>query len=147
MFSKGLAKGSAAVFAMLALGACGAMDDPEVEASPGSTMLTLTTVPTTAESTLPPQTVPTRVATTLPLTTLPPITTTTRPPTTTTPPAPAASCHPSYEGACLPADSSDVDCAGGGGNGPDYAQEKNFRVVGPDVYDLDRDGDGYACES
>jgi hypothetical protein len=28
-----------------------------------------------------------------------------------------------------------------------YVQEKNFRVVGPDVYKLDADGDGIACES
>ena len=41
--------------------------------------------------------------------------------------------------------SSDVDCAGGSGNGPEYVREPVY-VVGPDVYDLDRDGDGVACE-
>lgn len=41
---------------------------------------------------------------------------------------------------------TDVDCAGGGGNGPVYVYEKGFQVVGPDVYELDRDGDGIACE-
>lgn len=56
-------------------------------------------------------------------------------------------CHPSYEGACLPADASDVDCAGGTGNGPVYAAEQDFRVIGTDVYGLDGDGDGYACDS
>jgi hypothetical protein len=40
---------------------------------------------------------------------------------------------------------SDVDCAGGSGNGPAYVQGP-FSVVGPDVYDLDRDNDGIACE-
>lgn len=56
-------------------------------------------------------------------------------------------CHPSYQGACLPPDAPDVDCAGGSGNGPAYATETDFVVVGPDVYDLDGDGHGYACES
>ena len=63
-------------------------------------------------------------------------------------PPPACSspnCHPSYEGACLDPSSSDYDCAGGEGNGPDYTGP--VRVVGPDDYDLDRDGDGRACES
>jgi hypothetical protein len=54
-------------------------------------------------------------------------------------------CHDSYEGPCVPADASDVDCAGGSGNGPAYV-EGPVRIVGPDVYDLDRDGDGVACE-
>ncbi len=61
--------------------------------------------------------------------------------------APAAAqqgCHASYEGACVPV-ASDVDCAGGSGNGPAYVRGP-VRVVGPDVYDLDRDGDGVACE-
>ena len=56
----------------------------------------------------------------------------------------AQECHPSYEGACVPI-ASDVDCAGGSGNGPAYVHGP-VRVVGPDVYDLDRDGDGRACE-
>jgi resuscitation-promoting factor RpfB len=58
-------------------------------------------------------------------------------------PRPAANCHPSYTGACVP-NVSDVDCAGGNGNGPAYVG--SVTVVGPDVYDLDRDGDGYGCE-
>lgn len=40
---------------------------------------------------------------------------------------------------------ADYDCAGGGGNGPYYVQGP-FRLTGPDIYDLDRDGDGIACE-
>ena len=55
-----------------------------------------------------------------------------------------AECHPSYEGKCVPI-ASDVDCAGGEGNGPAYVAGP-VRVVGPDVYRLDTDGDGIACE-
>lgn len=51
-------------------------------------------------------------------------------------------CHASYEGACVPI-TSDVDCAGGLGDGPDFVGQ--VTVVGPDVYDLDSDGDGDAC--
>lgn len=40
---------------------------------------------------------------------------------------------------------TDVDCAGGGGDGPRYIQGP-FRITAEDVYGLDRDGDGIACE-
>ena len=53
-------------------------------------------------------------------------------------------CDPNYAGACLTPNSSDYDCAGGSGDGPDYAGY--VEVVGDDHYDLDRDGDGIACE-
>lgn len=53
-------------------------------------------------------------------------------------------CDPNYTGACVPI-ASDVDCAGGSGNGPAYVKGP-VRVVGTDIYDLDRDGDGVACE-
>lgn len=53
-------------------------------------------------------------------------------------------CDPNYSGACVPI-ASDVDCAGGSGNGPAYLRG-TARVVGTDVYDLDRDGDGVACD-
>ena len=56
-------------------------------------------------------------------------------------------CHPSYQGTCIPPDVSDADCAGGSGNGPHYVQEKDIRVVGPDPYELDGNGDGVGCES
>ncbi|MEL6595645.1 MAG: excalibur calcium-binding domain-containing protein [Pseudomonadota bacterium] len=59
-------------------------------------------------------------------------------------PAFAQQCHNSYRGACVPI-ASDVDCAGGSGNGPAYVRGP-VQVVGPDVYGLDRDGDGVACE-
>lgn len=57
---------------------------------------------------------------------------------------PAADCHSSYAGVCVPI-ASDVDCDGGGGNGPAYVRGP-LQVVGPDVYELDRDGDGIACD-
>lgn len=52
-------------------------------------------------------------------------------------------CHPSYSG-CLNPNASDYDCAGGSGNGPYYTG--TVRVIGPDVFGLDRDGDGWGCE-
>lgn len=72
------------------------------------------------------------------------------PPPSTAPPAPPPTapprnCHPSYEGECLKVGIGDYDCAGGSGNGPNYAQG-TVRVVGPDEFDLDRDGDGWGCE-
>lgn len=53
-------------------------------------------------------------------------------------------CHPSYADACLKPDSEEYDCAGGGGDGPDYIRGP-VRVVGEDVYRLDGDRDGIAC--
>lgn len=53
-------------------------------------------------------------------------------------------CHPSYAGACIPIGAPDVDCIGGRGNGPYYIGR--VQVVGPDVFELDRDGDGIACD-
>ncbi|MFF5100141.1 MULTISPECIES: hypothetical protein [Actinosynnema] len=53
-------------------------------------------------------------------------------------------CHPNYADACVPI-ADDVDCEGGSGNGPAYVRGP-VRVVGDDVYDLDRDRDGIACD-
>ena len=53
-------------------------------------------------------------------------------------------CDPNYSGACLDPSSSDYDCEGGTGDGPDYTGMVD--VVGDDPYDLDRDGDGVACD-
>lgn len=53
-------------------------------------------------------------------------------------------CDPNYSGACVPI-SSDVDCAGGTGNGPAYL-DGTARVVGTDIYKLDRDKNGVACD-
>ncbi|HEX2048039.1 MAG TPA: hypothetical protein VHF27_09750 [Acidimicrobiales bacterium] len=57
---------------------------------------------------------------------------------TTQAPTASGGCHPSYSGACLPI-GPDVDCG--------EISARRFRVVGPDVYRLDADSDGIACES
>lgn len=56
----------------------------------------------------------------------------------------SSSCDPNYSGACVPV-ASDVDCASGSGNGPAYVSGP-VTVVGHDIYDLDRDGNGVGCE-
>lgn len=53
-------------------------------------------------------------------------------------------CDPNYGGACVPI-ASDVDCAGGKGNGPAYVSGP-VEVIGTDIYNLDADGDGRGCE-
>jgi hypothetical protein len=65
------------------------------------------------------------------------------------PPAPvadASGCDPNYDGGCVPI-ASDVDCAGGSGDGPAYVSGPVY-VIGGDIYklDRDRDGDGIACD-
>lgn len=54
-----------------------------------------------------------------------------------------SNCDPNYS-PCVPI-ASDVDCAGGSGNGPAYATGV-VKVIGEDIYDLDRDNDGYGCD-
>lgn len=58
-------------------------------------------------------------------------------------PQPGGRCDPNYSG-CVPI-ASDVDCAGGSGDGPAYAHGP-VRVTGSDIYDLDADGDGWGCD-
>jgi hypothetical protein len=58
--------------------------------------------------------------------------------------SPSEECDPNYAGACLDPSSSDYDCEGGARDGPDYTG--TVEVVGDDPYDLDRDGDGIACD-
>lgn len=60
-------------------------------------------------------------------------------------PAPGGGCDSNYAGQCVPI-ASDVDCGGGSGNGPAYVWGP-VTVVGSDIYDLDRDGDGIACDA
>ena len=57
--------------------------------------------------------------------------------------SPSSDCDPNYSG-CVPI-ASDVDCAGGSGNGPAYVKGP-VRVIGKDIYKLDYDGDGIGCE-
>jgi len=46
-------------------------------------------------------------------------------------------CDPNYSGACIPINTSDLDCKD---------VPKNIKVVGSDPHNLDKDGDGIACE-
>lgn len=62
--------------------------------------------------------------------------------TTDVSPATAQLCHSNYSG-CVPLD-SDVDCVGQG-KGPSF-QTEPVVVLGVDVYRLDSDNDGTACE-
>jgi hypothetical protein len=48
------------------------------------------------------------------------------------PPPPKPKCDPNYSGACVPI-ASDVDCAGGSGDGPAYVQGPVY-VIGRDIY-------------
>jgi hypothetical protein len=57
---------------------------------------------------------------------------------------PSSNCDSNYAGGCVPV-ASDVDCGGGSGNGPAYFYG-TAQVIGYDIYGLDRDNDGYACE-
>ncbi len=54
-----------------------------------------------------------------------------------------AGCDPNYTGDCVPI-ASDVDCADGEGDGPEYV-EGPVTVVGEDKYGLDRDDTGVGC--
>jgi hypothetical protein len=54
-----------------------------------------------------------------------------------------SNCDSHYYG-CVPI-ASDVDCAGGSGNGPAYVSGP-VHVKTFDIYGLDRDGDGVGCE-
>jgi hypothetical protein len=53
-------------------------------------------------------------------------------------------CHSSYKLKCLKPNAYDYDCLGGSGNGPLYTGL--VKVVGPDVFRLDADHDGWGCE-
>jgi hypothetical protein len=70
------------------------------------------------------------------------------PPSTAPPPttAPSRNCDPSYPDVCLDPTAVDYDCAGGSGDGPRYVSGP-IRVRPPDPFDLDREGDGWGCES
>jgi hypothetical protein len=57
--------------------------------------------------------------------------------------AQSSNCDSNYSG-CLNPNSSDYDCAGGSGNGPDYTG--TVQVLGSDPHGLDADGDGIGCE-
>jgi hypothetical protein len=108
--------------------------------------VTVTSLPAPATTTTaPPVTAPptTAAPAPLPLVDTPPPT---EPPPTEPPPtaAPAPDCTPGYD-PCIPP-GSDVDCAGGKGNGPRYV-DGPVSVTGSDPYGLDSDHDGIGCVS
>lgn len=123
---------------------------------------TVTPVPPTATAVPPTATAEPPTATPVPPTATPvpppPTSTPVPPPPTPTPvpppptpiPAPptpvpqaAAGCTPGYS-PCIP-QGSDVDCAGGSGNGPRYVAGP-ITVTGSDPYRLDSNNDGVGCE-
>jgi hypothetical protein len=59
-------------------------------------------------------------------------------------PSSGGGCDPNYSG-CVPI-ATDVDCAGGSGNGPEYV-DGPVTVIGSDIYGLDADNDGIGCEN
>jgi hypothetical protein len=110
--------------------------------APSTTSTSTTTAPPTTTTIAPTTTTIAPTTTTIAPTT----TTAVRVVTTQAPVAPVQQCTPGYRPCIAPG--SDVDCAGGTGNGPRY-------VAGPvsvdqaygDIYDLDRDGNGVGCQS
>jgi PASTA domain len=63
-------------------------------------------------------------------------------------PSPAevtTNCDSAYVGACLDPNAYDYDCAGGGGNGPEFVYVR-VQVVGYDQFGLDANNDGYGCD-
>lgn len=112
-------------------------DQSNIESSNGQQS---SIIPPQTEPPQTPEPIPTPIPSTdqVPALTPPPKTETPRPT-----PKPVSSCDPNYSG-CVPI-ASDVDCAGGSGNGPAYVNGP-ITVIGSDIYDLDRDHDGIACE-
>lgn len=142
---------AAGVVVLAGMAGCG-----DARPSATTTVAEETTTTTTVEP--PPTTTTTTTTTTMTTTTMTTTTTTPPPPPPKAPkvvapvtekpprtrePAPRSECDPNYSG-CVPI-ASDVDCAGGSGNGPAYV-EGPVQVTGNDIYELDRDGDGTACE-
>lgn len=125
-------------------------DDPSPSTAADNTTTTTTPPPVTTTTTTPP---PTTTAAPAPRTTVeapapapapPPVKPKPKPKPAPKPaPEPVSDCDPNY-GGCVPV-ASDVDCAGGSGNGPAYV-DGPVQVIGNDIYDLDRDGDGTGCD-
>ena len=119
--------------------------------APPTTVVATTAAPTTAAPVTAPPTTVRVVAAAPPVTAAAPPPPTqpappppTAPPATDPPPPEPSGCHPSYSG-CVPI-ASDVDCAGGSGNGPAYVSGP-IQINGDDPYGLDSDNDGLGCKS
>jgi hypothetical protein len=114
--------------------------EPPPEPHRASTEPPPTDPPTEPPPTEPPVTPP---PATEPPPTAPPETAAVAPATVEAVPS-GSDCNPNYD-PCVP-NASDVDCAGGRGNGPVYV-DGPVRVIGVDVYELDgNDDDGIGCE-
>ncbi|MGH3762459.1 MAG: hypothetical protein ACRDTB_32535, partial [Actinophytocola sp.] len=139
---------AAGVAVLLVFGAIVGNDDDTTSSNPTAGETTTEPLPTT---TRPAPTTTTTTTTVAPKPVAPkpkpkpkPRVTTPRPAAPPPPePKPASDCDENYTG-CVPV-ASDVDCAGGSGDGPAYATGP-VQVIGADVYDLDGNGDGTACE-
>ncbi len=137
-FSRSQLRALALLLVILTLPGCGSASGQQ--ASPASRSAATSRSVTTSRSvaTLPPTTAATAASTAA---TDPP------PPDSLPYPGPGPEqpgCDPNYTGDCVPI-ASDVDCAGGRGNGPEYVAGP-VEVIGADIYGLDRDGDGVGCE-
>ena len=148
-----------AAVALLALAGCGSSAKEAIKAAPKAAVdTTVAKTATTSKPapqpvpkpkpgtptthiTVPPRTVPQTAAPTVPHTAPPQPTVPVTAAQITQPAAPA--CTPGYD-PCIPP-GSDVDCAGGSGNGPRYVQGP-VHVTGPDIYGLDADGNGIGCQ-
>jgi hypothetical protein len=144
--------GAAVAAVFVVAGILGNNDDPRTSPTAADATTTTfdapTTTPTTTTTTPPPPPTTTTVVQPPPAPVTqepapPPVTQQPAPPPVTQEPPAQSQCDPNYSG-CVPV-ASDVDCAGGSGNGPAYA-EGPVNVIGSDIYDLDKDKDGVACE-
>jgi hypothetical protein len=143
---------AAAVVAVAFFGAIGSMnkDDPTPNTAADQSLAAATTtteppVTTTTTTTTPPPPTTTTTVAVVPVPVVPVVTPTQEAPAPPPPPPAAPSgCDPNYSG-CVPI-ASDVDCAGGSGNGPAYTSGP-VTVIGTDIYGLDgKDNDGIGCE-
>ena len=136
--------------AFIGIGLVGSM------ATPSTQIVSTTATPRVTSAALGDQSTPTPTvsltpspnptATPAPTVTLKSVVTPIRPRPATTNSLASTNCDPNYSGACVPnVYPSDVDCAGGSGNGPYYVAGP-ARLIGVDRYKLDRDGEGIACE-
>lgn len=130
----------------VALTAPTATRSPSHEQSTGTARPTPTATPSPSSSPTPTSTPPTAVVVPVPI--AEPLPEEPAPAPAEPDPAPPAidtgGCDPNYSSPCVPI-ASDVDCAGGSGDGPAYVVGPVY-VAGGDPYDLDRDGDGIGCD-
>ena len=139
---QGIAKGTGLFVAGIIVGTAGASPSPQQSAS-----ISQESNPTVLGTKVAPSNtvLPTPSATSIPATPAPtPVPAPTTVVKAATPvPVTQSNCNRNYSG-CVPI-ASDVDCMGGSGNGPAYVRGP-VTVIGSDIYRLDSDNDGIACE-